>query len=922
MIESGNTQAKNHHSKASQHSKKSTTKIFNNELENIDYKKLKALIIKINNCFPSDNLDELDIIAEESEISSTLFVNQDKNRFSKARESHKTYNYPKYKKGSFEKDIQKFLNTYIIINELFTKIEEEINKIYKGYILTENIIYEKMNTIMNFYGSRETYNDLQIVSRIKEISEILKETKKLIINYIYHNFDLLTKLLSLMDNQLSKLYQVENMSLYFLLNIFDLPNNELTYILMFKIIDEECILLKYIAMQLENKIKYPKEFMNEDLSRGISISEINTFKEDEKDMNNSLLPKDEEENSSELEDKKIALLNLMETYTNKVYKYIDDISNCNKYRAKHKNYFIYLKGNFNLNFFDDLSYEDENDISKTSSKTEDFLPINSLMDEEVIIKKFLNESTVEHFLNYFKKNLSFNYKMDEFLIILHSFQIVGFTIPIFFWYNDSDSENEKDNITYNCLYIIFFYLGKFCSKIIGQFLLKKFFKLKSLIIISNIIMITSFLISFINFNIGYNNVVLMCSRFLLGLSYFPMVEIRFLLKYVPKLLLVKTIKKHYRLKYLYICFCLLFTTLVNKFYSKLLIMNKIYFFNNIFYKENIENNKNEFIFLLFSVITLFINLICFKNLKYSDIIKYNKIDNEENTESFKKTASDKTEEKRSVISYGKCKVISKKNMQEVKLIDEKFRESVKNNIYEGNNYIFYLLAKLIKNENKSNCSKTNRTSLGFLFLLLCTMINHLIIIFSVPLIIDNKQPKNNLWIYSISYLSSFIIYYFKAKLFRGITNKISRLNIIFITIIISQIIFNVIFFLIIKLNPNNFEKNALALSAIVIIIFNNLMEIFTLQLMNQTIPIEKLVCGIIITNFIDISEIILKGILMLIISIFYNYLETQMIIIIILSYIGMILSILGGFFYIIINFKLTSSALVRIMNKISYESLE
>ena len=146
----------------------------------------------------------------------------------------------------------------------------------------------------------------------------------------------------------------------------------------------------------------------------------------EKDMNNSLLPKDEEENSSELEDKKIALLNLMETYTNKVYKYIDDISNCNKYRAKHKNYFIYLKGNFNLNFFDDLSYEDENDISKTSSKTEDFLPINSLMDEEVIIKKFLNESTVEHFLNYFKKNLSFNYKMDEFLIILHSFQIVVF----------------------------------------------------------------------------------------------------------------------------------------------------------------------------------------------------------------------------------------------------------------------------------------------------------------------------------------------------------------------------------------------------------------------------------------------------------------------------------------------------------------
>ena len=110
------------------------------------------------------------------------------------------------------------------------------------------------------------------------------------------------------------------------------------------------------------------------------------------------------------------------------------------------------------------------------------------------------------------------------------------------------------------------------------------------------------------------------------------------------------------------------------------------------------------------------------------------------------------------------------------------------------------------------------------------------------------------------------------------------------------------------------------MAGIIVIILNNIIEIFCLQLMNQIIPIEKIVCGTIITNFIDINEIIGKGILMLIIFLIYNYIKSE-IKIIIISCLGMILSVLGGLIYIIVNFKVKSSALVRIMNKISYESL-
>jgi len=58
---------------------------------------------------------------------------------------------------------------------LFNQIENEISKIYICYITVEDTIYNKIISLINFCAKKEEFSKLQIISRIKEISEILEE---------------------------------------------------------------------------------------------------------------------------------------------------------------------------------------------------------------------------------------------------------------------------------------------------------------------------------------------------------------------------------------------------------------------------------------------------------------------------------------------------------------------------------------------------------------------------------------------------------------------------------------------------------------------------------------------------------------------------------------------------------------------------
>ena len=216
--------------------------IFEEVLEFIDTKEIEQ---EINKIIKNPRLSGLLEDIREDANSSKISFNPNEIKQSK---------FPCYN-GSFKDDLNKFLksDSNRDLNSLYQCILKEIQKVYHGYTVIENKLYIKINQMIQFSDSSNN-TPMQITTKLKEIYEILQETIKYIESYLFKNFQTLQKVFYKIDEKLSKIYDVESVSLFFLLDIFDLPNNELSYIMMFKIIDEETCIFKYIIEILDNQI--------------------------------------------------------------------------------------------------------------------------------------------------------------------------------------------------------------------------------------------------------------------------------------------------------------------------------------------------------------------------------------------------------------------------------------------------------------------------------------------------------------------------------------------------------------------------------------------------------------------------------------------------------------------------------------------
>ena len=228
------------------------TTFFLHNLEYINENEILSIIERIRN-------NNFTVINEETEkdslLSESLLIN--KNPTINSLKIESKIRYPLYNNGSFKEDIDNFLNQSINkpIEILFKKIENEINKIYICYITVEDSIYNKIISLINFCERKEEFSKLQIISRIKEISEILEESYKFINNYLFYNLSILKTILENIDSKLTRLFNIRSLSIIFLLKYFDKPNNELSYMLMFKIFDEETLILNNILNKLKENIK-------------------------------------------------------------------------------------------------------------------------------------------------------------------------------------------------------------------------------------------------------------------------------------------------------------------------------------------------------------------------------------------------------------------------------------------------------------------------------------------------------------------------------------------------------------------------------------------------------------------------------------------------------------------------------------------
>ena len=901
----------------------SNISIFGEVLENIDTKEIELIIDKLSKNLRLDGLMEDDEIQYEEDKDSSAYRGNVNTTLTKRAK------FPCYD-GSFTNDIQKFLNSEQNrdLNKLYDIIIREIQKIYLGYTHIESKLYSNINQFIRFNDDNTT-TPMQIVSKLKEIEGTLLDTIKFIESYLYQNFIILSKIFKKIDNKLSNKYEVESISLFFLLKIFDLPNNELSYMLMFKIFDEVSCVLKYITEQLDEKIisKKPK---NADYNN----NDCNT------DNEACLLDEKSNLNSKTYE----AISNMKNGFILKINKLLNDIDSYSFFRAKYYNKYMYTKGNYEIdtNLFLYKIIEDNDD----NNTNEEFLPINSLMDEEVIINKFISKSLVNRFLNFFKTQLPPSFKTNEKLIYLHLIQYNIISIFVIYWYR---------MYHYGFIDVSIFYVGRIISKIFFNKLIKKRIKTKNLLIASNLILILSLFMNLYGIGKTYYKFIFFCSRFLMGLSFSKNIDTKFILNYVPKLLVKKEIKKYYSINYLSLCLGFFLISVFNYIFTFFLKKDgssgKEYI-----YKEFDANNIGEISWGAISIIILIINILFYKEIKYNDIMKINSIndnkkgglngsfenikrtslnaisDSEKKTSPISKKNSDDKKDATSIFSYGKAKMISFREKNKAKKLENSLKDLEQKN-YEGTNQIFRVLNKIMSNEIYSGKSYTNTATKGFIFFYTTLYIISSIIIFYNPIfnMINGENNSNNdlenelnskykIWLFGFPYLLTFFVYKFKLL---QLSNDIYIWNITILIFMIFEICLNLIFILFdnsyFKNSPIFFDNYYLYSFLSLILFFNILTQLCCLKIMIREIPIEKHFCSINIDNFFDIYESLVK--LATFIGLFFLTKYSLLKKTIYIKYLIEILYIIGLAIFITFIFKRKQIALTKIINKITYETL-
>ena len=404
---------------------------------------------------------------------------------------------------------------------------------------------------------------------------------------------------------------------------------------------------------------------------------------------------------------------------------------------------------------------------------------------------------------------------------------------------------------------------------------------------------------------------------------------------MPKLLIRRNIKKYFRIKYLSIAIGFFFI-------SGLSYLYRIIHFDN-------EIKINASAMCVISFVILIINGLLFNepkiediadidinnsNTKIKELILVNKGNDEvENIINSSVDSKLNTSDNLNNLSYGKAKFISYKERNKVKFLEKSLKAVSENDNYEGTNHIFTTLKNLIIKQNSLRSSYANRTLEGHISFLTILYILFSFILFYNPLIntffkkVDIystvEEYQNKIWTFGIAYLLGFLA--FKLKLFRQQKN-LSSWNCIILLFLLFQIVFSA-FFLIsdtyfFENSPIYFSNYNYTIFISVILFLAIIIEKAYYKIMIREVPIEVTICRINIDNYLDIHEYIIKAIIF---AVFYicTFIDIRSDInkySFIYKIVVLVLLLLGLMIFLIANFKRKQSALIKIINKVSYES--
>ncbi len=709
--------------------------------------------------------------------------------------------------------------------ENFSKLlYEEINNFYFTYLKVEKNLFKNLSSLLNQSENFNRFNLLQLVTKLKEIQNLSIDTFKLTY-YIKENLNILKKICYILDFKISKHYEKGFLSYQILRNQFELPDTPLSYILKFKIIDESCFIIDDLRKKLLKHINNCDKINITKIDNENSLSQ-NFLSDEDVNLMNSL--------EKQLNDERIAkrtrnkLITNTNKYNSEIINYLDYIFKCSKIRLKYYNLSIFIRYEYSESYF-----RNENDK----------IFINSLMDEENVIRYFIHKSVFKEYINKKKSKLSKVNKSNIHLILIKYliYQII-FCVSLF--YNNEEGEEKKnENIS---LYIGMLFLGIFLSKIFCNILTKEGKHHFLTIILSQLFIIIGFLIP--NLQLTNEKQSLLISKFFIGFASTFNLNGNYLMTYLPRALLKFYLKS----------------------YNFIKIPSNILGFLIVYIILNFNQNKifgliiySDLLFLFISFILLLFIIIKFVS---PSSINFSIVYDDTTTTLFEKEN----------LSYGKKKNITLLDKKNVDKINKNLnKESELGNYVETNKIQNYIENITIK-ENKC-CSFSYFNFISICLILISQYVNYMIIFFFdyYKILDENKESISLCIIFSLSYLFYFIFHFIKKKC-KCIKNfsHYKRFMLGFLQVFQIFFIFSFLFGIKLfeQLNNINYFFNILSLFIIIncIIIENK-----SLKILSRIIPKTFKLCGLKIYFYLDFWELFSKSFCCLII--YYSNQENDLI---------------------------------------------
>ena len=416
-------------------------------------------------------------------------------------------------------------------------LEKEFRKCYIHFVNQEKELYKKVNVHCYSTALYKDYTILNICHEINEIAVTLKLAKQLNC-FINDNVMALKKILKKFDKKFQRYFGI--ISPKYILTHLTSQNSDLEYLLQFKLIDESTTIC-------ENNLNLLLNFYKR--LRGNNIN-TNTNNNEDHNINDSKENNLGNDNINNNNNKNIInynnLDNKINQLKNRIHESLDSIDELTYFKIQYREWFYYAKQNERLVKNNPKIFE--NDI---------YNPVlSSTYHKDSLLEKCISSKSAFEEVGRSQSPLSHSNKTNLILIYIHAAlyntMITNIFPVISNYFNLYIKDEVNDNFkTFFLIPLIITYVSQIVPFVVFSYIdnidRKNFLMKISYIISYCLIFLSSFLLIFVkneNKNWSKNFILILISRFLLGLANNQMMNKKYVTLYLPKFRLPRVSKNY------------------------------------------------------------------------------------------------------------------------------------------------------------------------------------------------------------------------------------------------------------------------------------------------------------------------------------------------------------------------------------------